>query len=117
MSLDHHMKKFSQSALALAVLSILTNSSWAEEASSTAIQLATITIAAEVSDDLTAVQRVDQVQLAQSASTLGEALQGELGIAASSFGAGSSRPVIRGQDGARVKVTANGSETMDVSSL
>lgn len=117
MSLDHHMKKFSQSALALAVLSILTNSSWAEEASSTAIQLATITIAAEVSDDLAAVQRVDQVQLAQSASTLGEALQGELGIAASSFGAGSSRPVIRGQDGARVKVTENGSETMDVSSL
>ena len=40
-----------------------------------------------------------------------------MGVSSNSFGAGSSRPVIRGQEGARVKVTQNATETMDVSSL
>ena len=40
-----------------------------------------------------------------------------MGVSSNSFGAGSSRPVIRGQEGARVKVMQNATETMDVSSL
>lgn len=109
------MKKFSQNALALSVLSILANSSWAEQAA--IAQLETITVNAEASDENAVVQSLNQQQLAQRATTLGDVLQTELGIASSSFGAGSSRPVIRGQDGARVKVTENGGDTMDVSSL
>ncbi|MHA3983038.1 zinc piracy TonB-dependent receptor ZnuD [Acinetobacter venetianus] len=60
---------------------------------------------------------VDQKRLAQGAVTIGEALSGETGIASNQFGAGSSRPVIRGQDGPRVKILQNSSENIDVSTL
>lgn len=60
---------------------------------------------------------VDQKQLAQRSTTIGDALAGELGVSSNQFGAGSSRPVIRGQDGPRVKVLQHASETADVSTL
>lgn len=63
------------------------------------------------------VAQIQHDQLQQTATTLGEALGMQAGISAGSFGAGASRPIIRGQDGARVKVTSNASDTMDVSSL
>ncbi len=46
---------------------------------------------------------VDQKHLTEGAATIGDALNSEVGIYANQFGAGSSRPVIRGQDGPRVK--------------
>ena len=49
--------------------------------------------------------------------TLGETLSREMGVSASSFGAGASRPVIRGLDGARVKMLQNGMSVSDVSTL
>lgn len=51
------------------------------------------------------------------AATLGETLAGEPGIAASQFGAGASRPIIRGMDGPRVRVLSDGAEIMDASSV
>ncbi|WP_345792080.1 TonB-dependent receptor [Thauera sp. JM12B12] len=51
------------------------------------------------------------------AATLGETLAGEPGIAASYFGAGASRPIIRGMDGPRVKLLSDGSEIMDASTI
>ena len=60
---------------------------------------------------------VDQKRLAQGAVTIGEALSGETGISSNQFGAGSSRPVIRGQDGPRIKILQNSSENIDVSTL
>ncbi|SDI84816.1 iron complex outermembrane recepter protein [Pseudomonas flavescens] len=51
------------------------------------------------------------------ASTLGETLDGLPGVHASSFGAGASRPVIRGLDGARVKVLSDGVDTLDASTI
>ena len=51
------------------------------------------------------------------AATLGETLAAEPGINASHFGAGASRPVIRGMDGARVSVLSNGSELLDASTV
>ncbi|ATE61379.1 TonB-dependent receptor domain-containing protein [Thauera sinica] len=51
------------------------------------------------------------------AATLGETLANEPGIHATHFGAGASRPVIRGMDGARVKVLADGAEIMDASTI
>lgn len=48
---------------------------------------------------------------------LGEVLENEPGVSASSFGAGSSRPIIRGLGGPRVKVLQNGSGVADVSTL
>lgn len=55
--------------------------------------------------------------LAQGGVTIGEALAGQPGVYSNQFGAGSSRPVIRGQDGPRVKVLQHASETADVSAL
>ena len=51
------------------------------------------------------------------AATLGETLAGEPGIVASHFGAGASRPIIRGMDGPRVKLLSDGSEIMDASTI
>lgn len=51
------------------------------------------------------------------AATLGETLDGQPGIRASQFGAGSSRPVIRGMDGARVRVLSDGAEVMDAATV
>lgn len=50
-------------------------------------------------------------------SSLGETLSGELGVSASAFGAGASRPIIRGLEGNRVKVLENGMSVSDLSGL
>ena len=50
-------------------------------------------------------------------ATLGETLQGMPGVHSSSFGAGAARPVIRGLDGARVKVLSDGVELLDASTI
>lgn len=50
-------------------------------------------------------------------ATIGETLAQEAGISTTDFGAGASRPVIRGQAGPRVEVLENGMPAMDVSSL
>ena len=51
------------------------------------------------------------------AATLGETLDGLPGVHAASFGAGASRPVIRGLDGGRVKVLSDGVDVMDASTI
>lgn len=50
-------------------------------------------------------------------ASIGETLANEPGISTGDFGAGASRPVIRGQSGPRVDVLANGISAMDVSAL
>ena len=50
-------------------------------------------------------------------TSLGDTLAQELGVSASSFGAGASRPIIRGMEGPRVKILQNGMSVADVSSL
>jgi len=50
-------------------------------------------------------------------NSLGDTLSSELGVSTSSFGAGSSRPIIRGLEGARVKMLENGMAVSDVSGL
>ena len=120
---------FSKSALTLSITTVLASTAstalWADEkiSSSQSInKLESITITAHPLDQTdedfgVADQKVSREKLQQGGSTLGEALKDELGIYSNSFGSGSSRPVIRGQEGARVKVTQNATETMDVSSL
>ena len=51
------------------------------------------------------------------ARSLGATLANELGVSATGYGAGSSRPVIRGLDGARVQILQNGLSVGDVSSI
>ncbi|WP_432378825.1 TonB-dependent receptor domain-containing protein [Duganella sp. P38] len=50
-------------------------------------------------------------------STLGETLGSLPGITSSHFGAGASRPVIRGMDGPRVKILSDGAEIQDASTI
>ena len=50
-------------------------------------------------------------------SSLGETLSHELGVSTSGFGAGASRPIIRGLEGSRVKILQNGMSVSDVSGL
>ncbi|MDX2217563.1 MAG: TonB-dependent receptor [Burkholderiales bacterium] len=51
------------------------------------------------------------------AASIGDTLAGETGVQSSAFGPASGRPVIRGMDGARVRVLQNGVGTLDVSTL
>jgi len=55
--------------------------------------------------------------LAARSATLGEALDGLPGVRADTFGAGASRPVIRGQSAPRVKVLADSSSIFDASDI
>jgi iron complex outermembrane receptor protein len=58
----------------------------------------------------------EELQRVQS-TNLGETLAGQLGMSASAFGAGSSRPIIRGLAGARVKMMEDGIDSLDVSTV
>lgn len=55
--------------------------------------------------------------LQRRAATLGETLDGLPGVTASGFGPNSSRPVIRGLDGERVRLLDNGGGSIDASAL
>jgi iron complex outermembrane receptor protein len=69
-----------------------------------------------ISDSIKPVQSISTETLTRTSPlTLGEALQQQPGISSTSFGPGSSRPVIRGQGGARVRILDNGVATGDIS--
>ncbi|HEX5757227.1 MAG TPA: TonB-dependent receptor [Arenimonas sp.] len=53
----------------------------------------------------------------RKSGTLGETLARESGVQSSFFGAGVGRPVIRGQEGARVQVLTGGTGSLDVSTV
>lgn len=112
---------FHKNLLTLSILAALTPVAFAEEAKKKE-QLETIKSTAhpltQSAVDFAAAENViGQKELATGAPTIGNALENEVGIYSNEYGAGSSRPVIRGQDGPRVKVLQHGSETADVSSL
>jgi len=50
-------------------------------------------------------------------SSLGETLDGLPGVASSYFGPNANRPVIRGQDGDRIRILSNAGASLDASSL
>lgn len=105
--------------------SIFSPSSYAQEGTVTppqVHQLQIITVQAHPltpnqNDFANAVNVIEKEQLAQGATTLGDALNGQLGIHSDNFGSGSSRPVIRGQTAPRVKVLTDSSEVMDASQI
>ncbi len=55
--------------------------------------------------------------LLRSQSTLGETLDGMPGVSSSYFGPNASRPIIRGQDGDRIRILQNGGGAPDASAL
>lgn len=95
---------------------------FADEHAAQAQQLSTIQVQVHpleqtAADFAVADHIVNQQQLAERPATIGDALAGEPGVYSNQYGAGSSRPVIRGQDGPRVKVLQHASEPADVSAL
>ncbi|WP_304334834.1 TonB-dependent receptor [Conchiformibius steedae] len=60
---------------------------------------------------------ISNEKLKSRSANLGEALAGELGIHGNPFGGGASAPVIRGQEGVRVKILQGGSDVVDMSAL
>ena len=87
------------------------------------VTLAPVTVSASAlslssSDMTTPVTVLDgQALMARRSATLGETLSSEPGITSTHFGGGASRPIIRGQDAARIKVLSDGSEIQDASSI
>ncbi|WP_247664288.1 TonB-dependent receptor [Ideonella alba] len=59
----------------------------------------------------------DEALAVRRSSTLGETLDGLPGVAATGFGPNASRPVIRGQDGDRIRILSNAGASLDASSL
>lgn len=60
---------------------------------------------------------VTRDKLKHRSATLGNALANELGVHSNPFGGGSSAPVVRGQEGVRLKILQNGTDVIDVSSM
>ncbi|MFV5382578.1 zinc piracy TonB-dependent receptor ZnuD [Acinetobacter towneri] len=81
------------------------------------IQLQAHPLVQTAADFAVADHVIDQKTLAERSTTIGDAMADELGVYSNQYGSGSSRPVIRGQDGPRVKVLQHASETADVSTL
>ncbi|QIM63358.1 hypothetical protein A1D29_08710 [Pasteurellaceae bacterium Orientalotternb1] len=60
---------------------------------------------------------VQKERLQKQSATLGNALSGELGVHSNPFGGGSSAPIIRGQEGVRIKILQNGLDVVDMSTI
>ncbi|QIC68104.1 zinc piracy TonB-dependent receptor ZnuD [Acinetobacter schindleri] len=115
---------FHKNLITLSIFAVITPSAFAQQEEATvAVQtLETIQVQAHpliqtAADFAVADHVVDQKALSERATTIGDALADELGVYSNQFGTGASRPVIRGQDGPRVKVLQHASETADVSTL
>ncbi|MCO8114364.1 zinc piracy TonB-dependent receptor ZnuD [Acinetobacter lwoffii] len=115
---------FPKNLITLSIFAVVTPTVFVEQASSSipvqtmdTIQVQAHPLVQTAADFAVADQVVDQKALSERASTIGDALADELGVYSNQYGSGSSRPVIRGQDGPRVKVLQHASETADVSTL
>lgn len=95
----------------------------AADAATNAPSLPSVTVSAsglqlganEMTTPVTVLEGDDLVRRREA--TLGETLNSEPGITSSHFGAGASRPIIRGMDGPRVKVLSDGAELHDASTI
>lgn len=115
---------FPKNLITLSIFAVVAPTVFAEQASSSipvqtmdTIQVQAHPLVQTAADFAVADHFVDQKALSERAPTIGDALADELGVYSNQYGSGSSRPVIRGQDGPRVKVLQHASETADVSTL
>lgn len=60
---------------------------------------------------------VKKEALKTRSTTLGDALDGELGIHSNQFGGGASAPIIRGQEGKRITILQNNADVIDMAHL
>ena len=117
--MTHH--PFVLHPLALATLFCLAGTAQAQQADAPSLPPVTVSSSGLQlgADDMTTPVTVlegDDLMRRREA-TLGETLNSEPGITSSHFGAGASRPIIRGMDGPRVKVLSDGAELHDASTI
>jgi iron complex outermembrane receptor protein len=107
----------SRAALALALLS-LSNPAYAQsDETDEIIVTGARLLGGSIDDAITGVSVLSGDALADRlAPPIGETLQSEPGVSSTFFGAGASRPIIRGQGGDRVRVLTNGIGSIDASS-
>ncbi|MBO9678109.1 MAG: TonB-dependent receptor [Acidovorax sp.] len=112
-----------QTAAALAVALLITTLGQEARAQQAPGTLSEVTVSASglqlgSSDMATPVSVLEGDELVRRREgTLGETLNSEPGIQSTHFGAGASRPVIRGMDGPRVQVLSDGAEVQDASTV
>lgn len=112
------MKVLKRSVVATAVLLVISNQASFAHQTLDAVVVTANPLGADINDLVAPVSvlRGDELAKKQS-STLGETLNHLPGISSTNFGPNSSRPVIRGLDGDRVRIMNNGGASLDVSSL
>ena len=112
------MKVLNRTAVSLAVLLVIANQASFAHQTLDAVVVTANPLGSDINDLVAPVTvlRGDELAKKQS-STLGETLNHLLGISSTNFGPNSSRPVIRGLDGDRVRIMNNGGASLDVSSL
>ena len=107
----------SRAVLSLALLS-LSNPAYAQsDETDEIIVTGARLLGGSIDDAITGVSVLSGDALADRlAPTIGETLKSEPGVSSTFFGAGASRPIIRGQGGDRVRVLTNGIGSIDASS-
>ncbi len=83
----------------------------------TTTTLAPVTVTGAASPDAPAAQYSGPELLLRAKSSLGETLDGTPGVSSTYFGPNASRPIVRGQDGDRLRIVNNGGASNDVSGL
>ena len=97
---------------------MLSNQSWSQGDSEPSLQLNVSGVRDDGQGFLSPNKVLSGDELQNKLSgTLGATLANELGVSATGYGAGASRPVIRGLEGARVQILQNGLSVGDVSSI
>ncbi|MGI4778239.1 MAG: TonB-dependent receptor [Janthinobacterium lividum] len=115
--------KFKRSAVAgAASLVVLSTLSWGASAQSgSAPSLGEVTVTGNplgASEFIAPVTTLSgDALLLKSDSTLGETLNNLPGVSSSYFGPNASRPIVRGQDGDRIRILQNGGAAPDASAL
>ena len=115
-----HLEGFADESRVVSVgANAATNADFALRIASLKEQVTVTASGTEISvfDSFQSVNSVGSTRITEKAATsLGDVLDGETGVAKRSFGPGSSRPVIRGFDGDRVLVLEGGVRTGSVGS-
>lgn len=126
-TLAHHRLALRPVALAVAMLALagtgLAQAQAVAPAAAAEASLPSVTVSAsglqlganEMTTPVTVLEGDELVRRREG--TLGETLNSEPGITSSHFGAGASRPIIRGMDGPRVRVLSDGAELHDASTI
>jgi iron complex outermembrane recepter protein len=113
------------SPLSAALLSLMTTSVTAQErppaAAVTPVERVVVTAVPMVTEEDESASPVTvltaEALRRRARASIGDTLADELGVHSSSFGPAAGRPIIRGQDGPRVRVMQNGMGTLDASTV